>query len=255
MRQSCETAYRLDPVYVIVTFMPVQIIFPLDFSNLKEALKYVHLLKDHIAIFKIGLELFVNNGPDAVREVLAAGGKKIFLDLKFHDIPETVRRALRSPFIEKVEFITVHTGDGGALLSAAVKSVSPGTKVLGVTVLTSLSEEEIKKTLLLRDGVSMKELVLHRARMAKDAGCAGVVCSGLELSLIREQFGRGLMTVVPGVRPLWSLVEGDDQRRVVTPRDAALRGADYIVVGRPVRDAKDPVEAVEKILKEIKLTG
>jgi len=255
MRQSCETAYRLDPVYAIVTFMPVQIIFPLDFSDLKEALKYVHLLKDRIAIFKIGLELFVNNGPDAVREVLAAGGKKIFLDLKFHDIPETVRRALRSPFIEKVEFITVHTGDGGALLSAAVKSVSPGTKVLGVTVLTSLSEEEIKKTLLLREGVSMKELVLHRARMAKDAGCAGVVCSGLELSLIREQFGRGLMTVVPGVRPLWSLVEGDDQRRVVTPRDAALRGADYIVVGRPVRDAKDPVEAVEKILKEIKLTG
>ena len=255
MRQSCETAYRLDPVYAIVTFMPVQIIFPLDFSNLKEALKYVHLLKDHIAIFKIGLELFVSNGPDAVREVLAAGGKEIFLDLKFHDIPETVRRALRSPFMEKVEFITVHTGDGGALLSAAVKSVSPGTKVLGVTVLTSLSEEDLKKTLLLREGVSMKELVLQRARMAKDAGCAGVVCSGLELSLIREQFGRGLMTVVPGVRPLWSPVEGDDQRRVVTPRDAARLGADYIVVGRPVRDAKDPVEAVEKILEEIKMTG
>ena len=255
MRQSCETTYRLGPVYVIVTFMPVRIIFPLDFSDLKEALKYVHLLKDRIAIFKVGLELFVSNGPDAVREVLAAGGKRIFLDLKFHDISETVQRALRSSLIEKVEFITVHTGDGTALLSAAVKSVSPGTKVLGVTVLTSLSEEELKKTLLLREGITMKELVLHRARMAKDAGCAGVVCSGHELSLIREQFGKGLMTVVPGVRPLWSLVEGDDQRRIVTPRDAALRGADYIVVGRPVRDAKDPVGAIEKILKEINMTG
>jgi len=255
MRQSCETAYRLDPVYVIVSFVPVQIIFPLDFSDLKEALNYVHLLKDRIAIFKVGLELFVNNGPDAVKEVLDAGGREIFLDLKFHDIPETVRRALGSSLIGKVEFITVHTGGGTALLSAAVKSVPPGTKVLGVTVLTSLSEEELKKTLLLREGVSMKDLVLHRAQMAKDAGCAGVVCSGLELPLIREHFGRGLMTVVPGVRPLWSLVEGDDQRRVVTPRDAALRGADYIVVGRPVRDAKDPVAAVEKILEEIHMTG
>jgi len=135
MRQSCETAYRLDPVYVIVSFVPVQIIFPLDFSDLKEALNYVHLLKDRIAIFKVGLELFVNNGPDAVKEVLDAGGREIFLDLKFHDIPETVRRALGSSLIGKVEFITVHTGGGTALLSAAVKSVPPGTKVLGVTVI------------------------------------------------------------------------------------------------------------------------
>lgn len=235
--------------------MPVQIIFPLDFSDLKEALRYVHLLKNHIAIFKVGLELFVNSGPSAVKEVLDAGGRGVFLDLKFHDIPETVRRTLRNRVIERVGFITVHTGDGTALLSAAVKSVSPETKVLGVTVLTSLSEAELQKTLLLKEGISMKELVLHRAKMARDAGCAGVVCSGLELPLIREQFGKELITVVPGVRPLWSLVGGDDQSRIVTPRDAALRGADYIVVGRPIRDAKDPVGAVEKILDEINMTG
>ncbi len=235
--------------------MQTQIIFPLDFSDLKQALRYVGLLKDHITIFKIGLELFVNSGPEGVREVLAAGGKGIFLDLKFHDIPETVRRALKSPLMEKVEFITVHTADGPGILSAAVESVSPETKILGVTVLTSLSKAELHKILLLKEDITMCELVIHRAKMAKDAGCAGIVCSGLEISDIKEHFGTELITVVPGVRPLWSLVEGDDQRRIVTPRDAATKGVDYIVVGRPIRDAKDPVEATEKILDEIEGTA
>lgn len=230
--------------------MPTQIIFPLDFSDLKQALSYVHLLKDYVPVFKIGLELFVNSGPEAIKEVLDAGGKGIFLDLKFHDIPETVRRSLKSSFIEKVELITVHTSDGVDILSAAVKSVSSKTKVLGVTVLTSLSETTLHETLLVKQDITMRKLVIHRARMAKDAGCAGVVCSGLEISDIRKHFGNGFITVVPGVRPLWSLVEGDDQRRIVTPRDAASRGADYIVVGRPIRDAKDPVEAAKRILSE-----
>lgn len=235
--------------------MPTQIIFPLDFSDMKQALKYVSLLKDHINIFKIGLELFVNAGPESIKEVLAAGGKSIFLDLKFHDIPETVRHALKSPFIENVELITVHTGDGPDLLSAAVRSVSSKTKVLGVTVLTSLSEVELKETLLLREDITMRGLVLHRAKMAKDAGCAGVVCSGLEISDIRERFGKEFITVVPGVRPLWSLVEGDDQKRIVSPRDAAIRDANYIVVGRPIRDTKDPAEAAMRILSEIEDIG
>ena len=231
--------------------MPTQIIFPLDFSDIEQAIQYVCLLKNHVTVFKIGLELFVSAGPDAIKEVLAAGGRSIFLDLKFHDIPETVRRALKSPFIEKVEFITVHTADGADILSAAVKSVSPKTNILGVTVLTSLSEATLHETLLIKQDITMRELVIHRAKIAKDAGCAGIVCSGHEIADIRKHFGKKFITVVPGVRPLWSLVEGDDQKRIVTPRDASDRGADYIVVGRPIRDAKDPLEAAKKILSEL----
>ena len=234
--------------------MPTHLIFPLDFPELREAIKYVGLLKDHVSIFKIGLELFVGNGPEAIRGVLDAGGKGIFLDLKLHDIPETVRRALQAPVIRDVEFITVHSSDGPDILSAAVKSVSYKTKVLAVTVLTSLGETELKKTLLLRDDITMKELVIHRAEMAQAAGCAGIVCSGLEISDIRKRLGRGFIIVTPGVRPRWSLIPGDDQRRVVTPHDAAVMGADYIVVGRPIRNAKDPAEAAQKILSEIEST-
>ena len=231
--------------------MSTQIMFPLDFSDITQAIRYVELLKDHVSVFKIGLELFVNSGPDAIKAVLGAGGKAIFLDLKFHDIPETVRRALQSTFIKDVEFVTVHSCDGLGMLSAAAKSVSPNTKILGVTVLTSLGEHEIKDTLLLREGISMIDLVLHRAKMVKDAGCAGIVCSGHEISEIRGRLGKDFIIVVPGVRPIWSLVKGDDQSRIVTPRDAALKGADYIVVGRPIRDAKDHVEAARNIQFEM----
>ena len=231
--------------------MPTQLIFPLDFADLKQALKYVDLLKDEIPVFKIGLELFVSAGPDAIKCVLDSGGRGIFLDLKFHDIPETVRRALNTPFIEKVEFITVHSADGPDILTAAVKSVSNKTKILAVTVLTSQSEEELKKILLLRDDISLTDLVIHRAAMAKASGCAGVVCSGHEIADIREHSGKEFIIVTPGIRPVWSIIPGDDQKRIVTPGDAAKLGADYIVVGRPIRDAKDPVEAAKKILNEI----
>lgn len=235
--------------------MPAGIIFPLDCSDINQAVKYVELLKDHVSVFKIGLELFVNAGPEAIKAVSGAGGRSIFLDLKFHDIPETVRRALNSPYIKDVEFVTVHSCDGLNILSAAAKSVSARTKILGVTVLTSLAETEIKETLLIRGNISMLDLVLHRAKMVKDAGGAGVVCSGHEVSKIKELFGEDFITVVPGVRPLWSLVTGDDQSRIVTPRDAAIKGADYIVVGRPIRDAKDPVEAAKMIQAEMDDAG
>ncbi len=230
--------------------MPTQLIFPLDFADLRQALKYVNMLKDHVPVFKIGLELFVSAGPDAIKGVLDSGGRGIFLDLKFHDIPETVRRALNTPFIEKIEFITVHSSDGPDILNAAVKSVSGKTKILAVTVLTSQSEAELRKILLLRDDVSLTDLVIHRTEMAKASRCAGVVCSGLEIAGIREHFGKDFIIVTPGVRPSWSLIPGDDQKRVVTPGDAAKLGADYIVVGRPIRDAKDPVEATKKIIEE-----
>ncbi len=232
--------------------MSTQLIFPLDFSDLSQALKYVNLLKNHVDVFKIGLELFMSAGPDAIKGVLESGGRRIFLDIKFHDIPETVRRALKTPYIKDVEFITVHSSDGQEMLKAAVSSVTDKTKILAVTVLTSQGETELKKTLLLRDDVGLTDLVIHRAKMAKASGCAGIVCSGREISVMREQLGNELIIVTPGIRPAWSLVQGDDQKRIVTPRDAAKLGADFIVVGRPVRDAKDPVEAAVKITEEMK---
>ncbi|MCC7201294.1 MAG: orotidine-5'-phosphate decarboxylase [Nitrospirae bacterium] len=231
--------------------MSTQLIFPLDFADLNSALKYVSLLRDHVHVFKIGLELFVSAGPDAIKGVLEAGGRRIFLDMKFHDIPETVRRALKTPYIKDVEFITVHSSDGPGILNAAVGSVSDKVKILAVTVLTSQGEADLRKILLLRDGVSLTDLVIHRAKMAKESGCAGIVCSGHEISIIRENLGRDFIIVAPGVRPSWSLIPGDDQKRVVTPADAARLGSDYIVVGRPIRDAKDPVEAAVKIVEEM----
>lgn len=232
--------------------MSTQLIFPLDFADLGQALKYVKILRDHVHVFKIGLELFVTAGPDAIKGVLESGGNRIFLDLKFHDIPETVRRALKTPYIQDVEFLTVHSSDGPEILKAAVSSVSEKTKVLAVTVLTSQSETELKRILLLKDEVTLTDLVIHRAKMAKASGCGGVVCSGREIAVIRENIGRDFIVVTPGVRPSWSLVPGDDQKRIVTPCDAAKLGSDYIVVGRPIRDAKDPAEATVKIIEEMK---
>ncbi|HZX49350.1 MAG TPA: orotidine-5'-phosphate decarboxylase [Nitrospirota bacterium] len=237
--------------YVIVLFMPTQLIFPLDFADLRHALKYVNMLKNYVHVFKIGLELFVSAGPEAIKGVLEAGGRRIFLDMKFHDIPETVRRALKTPYIQDVEFITVHSSDGPDMLKAAVNSVPDKTRILAVTVLTSQGETDMKKILLLRDDVGLTDLVIHRAKMAKASGCAGIVCSGQEISVIREHLGKDFIVVTPGVRPAWSLIPGDDQKRIVTPRDAAKLGSDYIVVGRPIRDAKDPVEATVKIIEEI----
>lgn len=231
--------------------MPAGLIFPLDFSEIDRALKYVKLLCGHVDVFKIGLELFVHTGPIVIKKVREAGARSIFLDLKFHDIPETVQRAIKGMDIESVEFITVHSGDGPDIMKAAVRSVPSRVKILGVTLLTSLSSSEIHNILLLQKDVTSGDLVLHRANMAKMAGCAGVICSGEEISLIREKLGRDFLVIVPGIRPVWSPVRRDDQRRVVTPREAVLRGADYIVVGRPIRDASDPLEAADKILSEI----
>lgn len=232
--------------------MQTQLIFPLDFADLRQALKYVHMLKDHVHVFKIGLELFVSAGPDAIRSVLDAGGRRIFLDMKFHDIPETVRRALKTPYIKDVEFITVHSSDGPDILKAAVSSVPEKTKILAVTVLTSQGGSELNKILLLKDDVSLTDLVIHRARLAKESGCGGIVCSGHEIAIIRENLGKDFIVVTPGVRPAWSLIPGDDQKRIVTPADAARLGADYIVVGRPIRDARDPAEATVRIIEEMK---
>lgn len=229
-----------------------RLIFPLDFPNRKEALKHVRLVRGHVGLFKVGLELFVSEGPTILKAISQEFGGKVFLDLKLHDIPETVSRTLRAARLDAVEFLTVHCAGGGNLLTRAVESVGGAVRILGVTVLTSLSKED-----LVTLGVSKElaenptDLVLSRAQLAKEAGLSGVVCSGLEVGAVRQGVGQDFVLVTPGIRPRWSVVTGDDQKRIVTPYDAVRGGADYVVVGRPIRTAPDPADACLKVAEEI----
>lgn len=227
------------------------IIFPLDVASIREAARYIDLLSDSVGMFKVGLELFVNAGPEIVRMIQSAGGAEVFLDLKFHDIPATVERATAQAGALGVKFLTVHCGETPRMLAAAVAGAGGRVGVLGVTVLTSVSLEDMAlagfKEALTSD---MTVLVKKRAQMAKAAGCAGVVCSGQEVGMIKESLGKDFCAVTPGIRPAWQET-GDDQRRVVTPGNAIKNGSDYLVIGRPIRDADDPKAAAGRIADEI----
>jgi orotidine-5'-phosphate decarboxylase len=228
-----------------------RLIFPLDVSTIQEARTYVTLLGEHVGVFKIGLELFISEGPpivDIIADLTEAG---IFLDLKFHDIPATVQQAVRSgSCLRQASFITVHCDP--SLLEVVVDAVSDSTKVLAVTVLTSLGTDALL-SLGIRKELAKEpvQLVLHRAAIARNAGCDGVVCSGHEAEAVKNRFGDDLIVVAPGIRPDWGEVKKDDQRRIVTPYQAIKSGADYIVVGRPVRTAADPVQAAARVVAEI----
>ncbi len=228
-----------------------RIIFPLDVPSVDEATKYIHLLKDNVGVFKVGLELFVTEGPKVLKVIRDETDAKIFLDLKFHDIPETVRRAQRAAIAHGVDFITVHCDEGTKLLKGAADSAKKNTMVLGITVLTSLSEENIINSGIKKELQNPLKLALHRAETAKKSGCDGVVCSGKEVKAIKEKFGNDFIAIVPGVRPSWSKISNDDQSRITTPHEAINDGADYIVVGRPIRDAGNPADAAKKIADEI----
>jgi orotidine-5'-phosphate decarboxylase len=227
------------------------IIFPLDVSTREEALKYVRVLKDRVGLFKVGLELFVSQGPDilkALKDVTPAG---IFLDLKLHDIPETMRRAYLAASEYKPEFVTVHCDAGEGFLREVAGSNPGRTRILAVTLLTSLNSQNLARLGYREEYVrDLLKLVLLRSRIAREAGCQGVVCSGHEVAAVKRELPE-LIAVTPGIRPAWSLVGKDDQKRVVTAADAVRAGADYIVVGRPIRDAKDPAEAAGRVAEEI----
>jgi orotidine-5'-phosphate decarboxylase len=228
-----------------------RIIFALDFPNLKEGEPYIKLLKDHVGMFKIGLQLFVSEGPKVIDAVLSLSSQtKVFLDMKFHDIPETVKGAIKSANLHGVEFVTVHCDEGRGLLRTAVESAG-GVKMLGVTVLTSLSKDDLADIGIAPELRDPSRLVLHRARIAKAAGCNGVVCSGEEVRAVKEEFGDSLVTVTPGIRLAGETIKNDDQKRIVTPYKAVYDGADYIVVGRPIKMAADPVKAANDIAREI----
>ena len=207
-------------------------------------------MKESVGYFKVGLELFYSSGPDCIRELRKITGDRagVFLDLKLHDIPATVGRAMAVIDRLGADLVTVHAGDGQAIIRAAKKSAKQS-KILAVTVLTSV---DLKENLGLDPKYSHPlELVLLRARLAREAGCDGLVCSGVEAGPVRRELGPGPLIVTPGIRPAWSLVEGDDQKRIVTPASAIKDGSDLLVVGRPIRDAADPAEAAAKVTAEI----
>ena len=228
-----------------------RLVFALDVPDGKEAKRYVTMLEGVVGCFKVGLELFIREGPDVVKMIQDNSAANIFLDLKLHDIPATVRRALRSASKMGIKYITIHSTEGEEILETAQEVKGSGLEVLAVTLLTSTSASSLSN-LWMSENIDTAALVLDRATRAQKSGCAGVVCSGEEAKVIKLKCAEGFKIVVPGIRPEWARVLGDDQNRIATPAQAIKDGADMIVVGRPIRDSEDPRAAAQKIIEEIK---
>ena len=227
------------------------IVFPLDFPSMSEAESYVRLLDGKVGLFKIGLELFIQEGPDMVRRLKSLSTTGIFLDLKLHDISATVQRAMARVADLGVDLVTVHCASL-PMLKRAVEGSQGKTGVLGVTLLTDNDSQMVRDAGFKEIYADTPlELVRLRAGMARDAGCAGVVCSGQEVAAVKGEMGPEFLAVTPGIRPAWSLTANDDQKRVTTPAQAVGMGSDYIVIGRPIRDAEDPARAAEMVAEEI----
>lgn len=210
------------------------------------ALRLVETLGDAVPFYKIGLQLFTRCGPSVVEAVKGVGGK-VFLDLKFHDIPNTVRHSVESACALGVDLLTIHLSGGGKMIQAAADGANGGgALVLGVTVLTSSNRETLKEV---GTDSPVEDQVLRLARLAAENGVTGIVASPLEVSLLRQVFGSGLTIVTPGVRPEWA--EANDQQRTMTPKAAMQAGADYLVIGRPITGQPNPREAAERILAEL----
>jgi orotidine-5'-phosphate decarboxylase len=225
-----------------------RLIVALDVSTAATARKIVATLGDSVLTYKVGMQLYTAEGPSIVRE-LVGSGRRVFLDLKYHDIPNTVEGAVREAAGLGVSMLTVHASGGGKMLRAAVEaaqSAKPDLLVLAVTVLTSLDDAELGK-IGWRGGVL--DQVTRLAALAQSSGCKGVVASALEAGALREEFGNDLTIVTPGVRPAGS--GPHDQARVVTPAEAIAAGATHIVVGRPITEAEDPAAEVRAILGQM----
>jgi orotidine-5'-phosphate decarboxylase len=227
-----------------------RLIFALDVPDKNTAIAYVKQLRHEVGMFKVGLELFLAEGPQVLQDVVnAAAPAKVFLDLKLYDIPATVLGAMKS-ILPGVALITVPSDLG----PTGLKKIVEGTafKVLAVTVLTSMTGVDLQALgYESRYAQDPTALVLRKAKMAQEAGCHGVVCSGREVKAVKEQCGENFLAVCPGIRPAWAAVPGDDQRRIVTPLEAIANGADYIVVGRPIRQAENPAAAARRVVEEI----
>ena len=229
--------------------MPKDVIIALDFENRERTLAFLDQFKDKKPFVKIGMELFYAEGPDIVREIKGKG-HRIFLDLKLHDIPNTVRKAMRVLSKLDVDMTNLHAAGTIDMMQAALEGLTrpDGTcaTLLAVTQLTSTDEARMREELLIN--ATMPETVAHYAMNAKKAGLGGVVCSPLEAKLVKDACGPDFLTVTPGIR--FADSAADDQRRVMTPEKARLGGSDYIVVGRPITAAADPVAAWERCVSE-----
>lgn len=224
-----------------------RVIVPLDFPSAKQALDMVDRLGEQGDFYKVGLELYTRAGPSVVR-TLVDRGKRVFLDLKLHDIPNTVAAAVGAASDLGVDFLTVHAAGGPTMLGAGAEARQGRLKLLAVTVLTSLTPDEMG-TVWGRELRSLREEVGRLAVMSRDSGVDGVVASPLEASWIRGQVQDDFLIVTPGIRPAGA--DRGDQARIATPSDAVRAGADYLVIGRPITRADDPAAALEGILREI----
>ena len=221
-----------------------RLILALDLPSSQEARDFVELLGDSVSFYKLGLELFMAGEYFELITWLLDRGKKVFVDLKFFDVPETVARAVMQLRNRGVTFATVHGNDAMMEAAAAEKDAL---KILAVTVLTSLDRGDMED---MGFKCNVEDLVLSRARRALKLGCDGVISSGIEAPRLRNELGERFLIVSPGIRPVENRLT-DDQKRVVSVEEAFSNGADYIVVGRPVRNAPNPKEAAEKIQRTI----
>ncbi|MBG9984189.1 orotidine-5'-phosphate decarboxylase [Aerococcaceae bacterium DSM 111022] len=226
-------------------------IIALDFPNGREALEFVDLFNSERLNVKIGMELFYIEGPKIVYE-LKKRGHHIFLDLKLHDIPNTVKSAMASLARLEVDMVTVHCPGGSTMLKAAVEGLTDGTPangkrpiIVGITQLTSTSPEQVHTEQLVDHKYTLEESVIHYATIAKKAGLDGVVSSPLEAKHIKEAVGYDFQVITPGIRP--ELSNDDDQKRIATPHQAAHFMSDYLVIGRPITQAVDPVTSYHQM--------
>ncbi|MEA1961453.1 MAG: orotidine-5'-phosphate decarboxylase [Bacillota bacterium] len=232
-----------------------RIVLALDVDSSEKALQLVDELKEHVGVYKIGMQLYNSAGPSIVQKVNELGGK-VFVDLKFHDIPNTVGAAGRVMTRLGAFMFNVHAAGGKEMMMKASEEVKKEAgllgvtppKMLAVTVLTSISQQQLQEEMYVSD-LSVGDLVKNWALMAKEAGMDGVVCSPQEIEVIKRSCGSDFLTVTPGIRPAWAAT--NDQKRFTTPSQAMAMGGDYMVIGRPITGAADPREAAIKIIKEL----
>jgi orotidine-5'-phosphate decarboxylase len=231
-----------------------RIILALDVPDYEDAVRIADQFKDHIETFKVGSELFTAAGPDIIKKINSMG-KKVFLDLKFHDIPNTVAKSAAASAKLGVFMFNVHTLGGLEMMRRAAEVIRKISldenierpKLIGVTILTSIDQAALKDEL----GITMRMSVQvkHLAGLAQRAGLDGVVASPVDAEHIRAHFGKDFLIVTPGIRPSWA--SADDQKRMLTPKEALRRGADYIVIGRAILSQPNPVSALKRIVEEI----
>ena len=228
--------------------MNKKIIVALDLNNINKAVKLANKLKKEVYAFKIGHEFFYNFGIEGYKEIYNIC-PRIFLDLKLHDIPNTVEKGLKAISKLKPIFTTIHISGGDDMQKISMLKNNKKTKILGVTILTSLDE---KQTLKYYKEKNVNNLVKKFASYAKNNNLSGLVCSPLEINIVRREVGKKMILVVPGIRPIKKIPsKKDDQKRTLTPKQAIDLGADFLVIGRPIIEAKNPLETIKKINQSI----